>query len=463
MSRASSITSSRDYQAALRPFQRGRGHLPILLDGITSGPKPVQLLDPLALAHYNIATIEHGVRPPEAALDEFGRSLAYRDALVDRPSVGHPVPVESGHEPRRDRQAPAPGEAGRARRSPRSEKSIDVLEKLVRSQPDQSRFRAELGRSWNILGFLHDEARENDQALPAFEHAVKEADRPWTNRPEVDQYKFNSIYILDNLGEQYVDLGRAADGLPYYRRAIALAAGAARRPSGRPGPALDLAKSLSNLGTILRHAGESAAARQSFARAREVLDPIADAAPADAALQARSARSSTERPWPWPTRAGQPRRSPILRRAVAILKPPGVTSTGEDQARGWLTESLWDLGRLLRAAGSRRGSRPARRRTPGPLEGPPPRPGQAGPPADPPGRPDRLRQDAHRRTRPVGPRPDLDQAADHLRMAVSLGFRDLALLRADPDSWLLLSRADLRLLSTTSNSPNSLSICQPQK
>ena len=29
-------------------------------------------------------------------------------------------------------------------------------------------------------------------------------------------------------------------------------------------------------------------------------------------------------------------------------------------------------------------------------------------------------------------------------MAVSFGFRDLAWLRADPDSWLLLNRVDLR-------------------
>ena len=135
---------------------------------------------------------------------------------------------------------------------------------------------------------------------------------------------------------------------------------------------------------------------------------------------------------------------PILRRAVATLKPAGVASRGEDPARGWLTESLWDLGRLLRAAG-------------------------AGEEADQldaerrdlwKDRPRDLASLALQETRraaligygktPIGGAArsvrdrDLDQAADHLRMAVSLGFRDLAWLRADPDSWLLLNRVDLR-------------------
>jgi hypothetical protein len=40
----------------------------------------------------------------------------------------------------------------------------------------------------------------------------------------------------------------------------------------------------------------------------------------------------------------------------------------------------------------------------------------------------------------------LDLAAEHLRLAVALGFRDLAVLRKNRDSWLLLSRADVQPL-----------------
>ncbi len=40
---------------------------------------------------------------------------------------------------------------------------------------------------------------------------------------------------------------------------------------------------------------------------------------------------------------------------------------------------------------------------------------------------------------------DLDQAADDIKLAVALGFRDLRFLRSHPDSSTLLSRDDLRL------------------
>ena len=43
-------------------------------------------------------------------------------------------------------------------------------------------------------------------------------------------------------------------------------------------------------------------------------------------------------------------------------------------------------------------------------------------------------------------RRDLDLAADHLRLAVELGFRDSAALRKKRDAALLLSRPDIRML-----------------
>ncbi len=41
---------------------------------------------------------------------------------------------------------------------------------------------------------------------------------------------------------------------------------------------------------------------------------------------------------------------------------------------------------------------------------------------------------------------DLDLAASHLKLAIARGFRDFRMVQSDPDSQLLLSRADLKLL-----------------
>ncbi len=43
-------------------------------------------------------------------------------------------------------------------------------------------------------------------------------------------------------------------------------------------------------------------------------------------------------------------------------------------------------------------------------------------------------------------RLDLDLAADHLRLAVGLGFRDFDTLRKNRDAWLLLLRRDVRVV-----------------
>ena len=221
-----------------------------------------------------------------AALQELERSLAYREDLATaHPSVfSYQCDVGSslGEIAALQHQAKQDGKALAT-----IERSIDVLEKLVGSRPEDARFRATLGRSWNVLGFIRDESRENLQALPAFEHAVKEAIRSMEVAPEVGQHRFTAIYTLENLGEQYVDLGRPAEGFPSYRRAIA---SRQVRLDAHPGDrdlTLDLVKALSSLGTILRHAGESPKARQALARAREAIAPIAVAAPADAAVQAQ--------------------------------------------------------------------------------------------------------------------------------------------------------------------------------
>ncbi len=66
------------------------------------------------------------------------------------------------------------------------------------------------------------------------------------------EYKDYLCYHLDNLGEQYIDLGRLTDGLPHYQRSLRIS----RELSGAHPESryhvLELVKSLVALGNVRR-------------------------------------------------------------------------------------------------------------------------------------------------------------------------------------------------------------------
>jgi len=311
-------------------------------------------------------------------------------------------------------------------------------------QPDQPRYRSDLARSWNILGYLQDEARENQAAIPAFERAVNEQVRVVAASPDVNHYKEELCNQLGNLGEQYVDLGNVGDALPHYTREIEIWRELlAARPKNRDYP-LKLSDALSKLGSIQRHGGDSAAARELFANAHAVLK---SAAPGDAALEGRRGAILTQEAMALADLKRTDEALPLLRQAVDILSRLGTSPAADDQARVWQSESLWELARVLRAARKpaeadlRDAARLAlwKNRPPSELAAL------------------ALRQSSRAGLIGYGKTPitdpaksvrelDLDQAAANLRLAISFGFKDLASLRADPDSWILLARADLKPL-----------------
>src|SRR5204863_2888597 len=101
----------------------------------------------------------------------------------------------------------------------------------------------------------------------------------------VNEYKVYLCNHLENLGEQFVDLGQVAGAWPHYEEAIRIRTELhSTHPANRE-YALQLAQALATLGTIRRHAGDSVAARKSFTQAREILEAIASTAPDDAQLR----------------------------------------------------------------------------------------------------------------------------------------------------------------------------------
>ncbi|MGO9469331.1 MAG: protein kinase domain-containing protein [Isosphaeraceae bacterium] len=434
-----------EYAAAIRCFEEVQKICQSLLDQVTAGPKPVKLLDLLALSHYNIATIHYANGRFEQALESLEKSLKYRSELAAlHPSVTrfrenlgetHEVIADIQHKLHRDDQAFSS-----------LQMAIDILEKLVQTHPDQARHHAWLGRSFNALGCLHDELRHNQQAIPAFEKAVQEEERAIARSPDDNEYKVLYCVQLENLGEQYVDLGQVDRGLPYYRHAIQIRRQLFSSHRKTRAYLLDLAQALSTLGDIQRHAGDSTAARDSSFEARSLLERAAAAMPGDPELQVRLGAALVGEAGAVSDLRDPEQARSLLDRAVKSLSGASVSSTGKALRSEWQSQALWELARVLRALNNRVEADKVDAQRVALWQDRPPR---------------ELAALALKETSlgaligygktPVPPAAlsvrelDLDQAAADLELAIARGFRDLRMLKSHPDSEMLLSREDLKL------------------
>ncbi len=105
-------------------------------------------------------------QPEKKSLPMFEKSLECRSALAnDHPGVndyqenlvhGLAEITDFRHKAGRDEDALAG-----------IRRSIEILEGLVATLPDQPRHRAELGHASHVLGYLFDEKRDNELALEA--------------------------------------------------------------------------------------------------------------------------------------------------------------------------------------------------------------------------------------------------------------------------------------------------------
>jgi eukaryotic-like serine/threonine-protein kinase len=458
---------------AIKLFREVENICRTVAEQVTVGPKPLWLLNLLARAHFNIGSIHEEKREFPEALKSFEQSLGYRSALADsHPSVTEykrtlglscreiAIVQHSAHQD---------AEALRS-----IERSLDVLKILVRAQPDQASYHSELGLSWNYLGVLYDESRKNTEALAAFEQAVAEQLLAVAKAKEADEYRGFLANHLDNLGEANVDLGRVDQGLTLFRRSLQICRDLSAAHAQNRGYALWAVKSLIRLGTIERHNGDSAAARESFTDARTILERRSGAAPEDAALRvllgavldqegnalldqglANDAQQRFERA----VLLLRPRSEPAASASESardrqmrgeVLYALGLAADAGDVGtleRGWRSEALWDLASVLRAqklvaeADKADGERLAlwNERPPNELVD--------------------LAFRLLERAVVIGygktPVPDraitvreleLGQAAQYIRMAISRGFKDFRKLHSNPDSTFLLSREDVKPL-----------------
>jgi eukaryotic-like serine/threonine-protein kinase len=436
-----------DYLAAMQAFHDVVNTCQSIMDQQTHGPKPVWLLNLLALGQYNIGSIDKEMGNIEKALPSLERATGYRAALAEQhPSVtefqeklgvSYREVAELQDKLHQDVKA-----------LESSRKSVAVSEKLVRSQPDNAGFHNGLGLSVNYLGVVHDRARRNDDAIGCFERAIKEGEISVDKARETYQYKVNLCCYLDNLGEQFIDLGRVTDGLPFYERALRMSRElSATRPESRFS-GLEVIKRLVALGNIRRHEGLPLDAAPLFTEAKSIVERLLGPSSSDPSLKIWLAVVLNNEANALLDQDQAAAARPLLERAAALFrqKSDRPTPAGEivleREAR---SEVLWDLARVLRSlklpedASHVDTKRIALWSTcaPGELV-------------------DLALKETSRavmigygkteiseRAQAVRKR-DLDQAAGNLQLAIERGFKDLDRLKAHPNAQFVLSRADLK-------------------
>ena len=425
-----------DRPAALKTFHEVEATCQALLKQVSGGPKPSWLLNLLALSLHNIGNIHKESGEINKALPFFEESLRYRSDLAD----SHPSVTRYREKLGVSYRELAELERN-ARQNPKAFQSIlraiDIFGELERSQPDSANSYAELGLSWNDKGILYDDARNHDEAIHAFTNAVAEQQTAIRKSATPDFYKTYLWNHLENLGEQYLDLGRPDEGLPFYRQAQEIRAELSRAHPENMKYTLYLVEGLIKLGTIERHVGDVGAARRAFAEAKTILEKILKPATGDAALQLRFAivlanEAATAIDQSQPEKA-----KPLLEDAADRFRKVAGRAAPDDAMleRESRSEALWDLGRVLRGL-----KRPAEAdrvdlERIGLWEGRPL---------------DELVAMAVKHARradligygqtPVSAQAkvvrelDLDLAASELRLAVARGFIDLRKLGSDPDA-----------------------------
>jgi tetratricopeptide (TPR) repeat protein len=242
-----------------------------------------------------------------------------------------------------------------------------------------------------------------------------------------------------------MDLGRPKQGLPLYESAAEIGGTvAAAHPHDR-GRTLALADDLEKLAAVRRSAGLAEAAQQSYAEAVAALDRF-PAESTDPEAEVRRGVLLMGQGLAAADRGLLAEAEGLLRQAAEVLRPHVAGATTDKRPRRRLSEALWEHARLLRATGAAGADLvDAERRALWDDR-------QAGELADlameeaaEAGRIGYGRLSVNDRAAAVR-RLALDLAADHLWLAVALGFRDFDSVRKHPDSGLLLSRPDVRSL-----------------
>jgi tetratricopeptide (TPR) repeat protein len=379
------------------------------------------------------------------ALASFEQSLRYQSALVEaHPSVTNfQEKLGRSHAEIADLLYRA---GQRDEGLARIRQSIPILESLVRSDPDTASYHAALGRSLNSLGyFLDDHERKNDEALPLFENAVAQQRLALEGSRDETNYKRYLANALENLGEQFVDLGRVQEGIPHFQEAVEI-----RRQVLASHPeswdyTRELAHWYRNLGNIQRRAADPAGAIETFRKARAVWEPLAASHPE---AQGRIAAIDTQIAAALADQKQSQEALKLLEPVVNRFKTAAESASFDTEQCTLYTDALWELMRVLRLLGRGADAHKIDVERAQLWKGRPPRDLAEHALAQTSGRVALIGYGKSPLGQPAAlvRQLDLDQAAADLKLAIVLGFNDIASLRANRDAPLLLDRDDIQTM-----------------
>jgi tetratricopeptide (TPR) repeat protein len=231
-------------------------------------------------------------------------------------------------------------------------KSLEVFQRLEKAEPENVGPHIELGRTWNTIGFLHDELRQNAQAIDDFRNAIDEHRFVLLHSQDQDEIKKALCLDLANLGEQFVDLGRVNEGLQYYLEAVGVRRELVAAHADSLDDALALVKLLGTIGDIERLDGRSAEAMKLYQEARGILVGWQEKVPPGASLRAKLTEYSDREAKTLmdPNRLEEAR---TLLKRDAELRLPQDPTAGEVGARESVSEALWDYARIARIGGKK--------------------------------------------------------------------------------------------------------------
>jgi tetratricopeptide (TPR) repeat protein len=426
--------------AAIRAFLDVREICEAIKNDLTGRPKPLWLLSLLAISQYNIGVIHKQNGVTQEALRFFEQSLASEAALAD----SHPSVMRF-----RENIAEIHREIADLHHAAHDDpkalqwitKAIDVYDSLVRAHPEQANNHNWLAYCWNDLGWFHDEARNNADAIKPFQNAVREQQLAVDKAENGEIYKSDLCRYLENLGEQYIDFGRPTEGLPWYKQALEI-----RRKLNAAHPenrtySLNLVQALKTAGTIWRHDGDPSSARLFFTEARQVVDRWLGTASGDHDYKVQRAVLLVNEASTFADENYLEKAKSVLEEATALFRQ--LAGDGDVEWE-WHSEALWDFARVLRALELTADADlvEAERSDLWKVRPPEELVALALKHAS------RANLIGYGKT-PVSPQAkavrelDLDQAADEVKLAIERGFKDLGMLKSHQDSGTLLSREDL--------------------
>jgi tetratricopeptide (TPR) repeat protein len=228
------------------------------------------------------------------------------------------------------------------------DRSKALLEALVKNDSGRALYHNQLGRTLNNIGYIHDERRDNREALGPFQDAVAEHRRAVAESVDAHEYKYFLAISLGNLGEQYVDLGDPVAGLPYFEEALR----ARRELLGvNPGNAVyrnEVVEGLLGLASLRRQLGDPATAREEFAEAARLLESAASDSSARCELGdvlVREAGCLSDQ-------GEQEKAEAVLERVASRMREERKAALADEPAtRRVLSESLRELARVRRLRG----------------------------------------------------------------------------------------------------------------